>query len=63
MPKAGAILEPAKKSDYKSPHLDTVDKRYPSDHDENTKMPDTKHITPKSDHFISTQSMSDIQST
>lgn len=65
--KPKAMLEPAKEGDYKSPYLDNLDRRYSGDNDENTEMPDVKHITPISDHSISerttsTRSRSGIQS-
>ena len=62
------MLKPAEKSDYKSPHLDNFDRRYPGGNDEDTEIPDVKHITPISDPSISeritsTQSRLGIQST
>lgn len=52
------MLKPTKKRNYKSPHLANFDKKYPSDNDENIKMPDVKHITPISTFFINKYSIS-----
>lgn len=52
MLEAKTILEPVKKGDYKSPHLDNLDKRYLGDNDENMIIPNVKYITPISDHSI-----------
>lgn len=62
------MLKPAKKSDYKSLHLDNLDRRYLGNICKDTEMPDIKHITSISNYSInkptiSTQSKSSIQST
>ena len=46
MPKIKAKLEPAEKIDYKCPHLDNLNKKYPGNNNEDTEMPDVKQITP-----------------
>lgn len=53
MLEAKTILEPAEKSNYKSLHLNKFNRRYLGNNDEDIKMPDIKHIIPRSDHFIS----------
>lgn len=53
MPEAKAMLKSTKEGDYKSLHLANFERKYLSDNDENTKMPDVRHITPISDLFIS----------
>lgn len=67
-PEVKAMLEPAEKSDYKSPYLDNFDRRYLSDNNKNMEMPDVKYITLINNHSISeyitsTQSRSGIQTT
>lgn len=52
------MLEPAKKDDYKSPHINIFDKKHLSNNDENMKMPDIKHIIFINDHFISERTIS-----
>lgn len=69
-PEAEPILEPIEESDYKSPILDGLDRRDlgGNANDEDTEMPDVKHITPISERPISerttsTRLKSGIQST
>ena len=40
MPEAEAMLELAEKGDYKSLHLDNLDKKYLSNNDKDTEIPD-----------------------
>ena len=44
----------AEKSDYKSLHLDNLDRRYLGNNNEDTEMPDVKHIIPISECTTST---------
>lgn len=65
IPEAKAILEPAKKIDYKNLYLDNFNRKYLRDNYKDTKMLVIKHITPISVYFISkytifTQFSSDI---
>ena len=52
-PKAEAIAKPVEKNNYKSLHLNNLDRRYLGNNDKNTQMADVKHITPISDLSIS----------
>lgn len=45
------MLDLTRKGNHKSPHLANLNKRYPDDNDENTKISDINHITPISDRF------------
>lgn len=40
MPKAKTMLKLIEKSNYKSPHLDNLNKKYLSDNDKNMEIPD-----------------------
>lgn len=51
-PKAKILLEPIEENNYKNPHLANFDKKYPNYNDEDTEMPDVKHITPISKFSI-----------
>lgn len=57
-PEAKAMLELAKKGDYKNLHLVNLDRRYPGDNDKDTKIPDVKHIIFISDYSISERTTS-----
>ena len=62
------MLKLAEEGNYKSPHLDNLDRKYPGDNNNDTEMPDVKCITPINELFISkcttsTQLRSGIQST
>ena len=68
MPEAKAMLEPAEENNFKDPNLDNFDRKYLGDNDENTEMPNVKHIIPISEHSIgehtiSTKSRLNIQFT
>lgn len=68
MPKIEIILKPAEKSDYKSPYLDNLNRRYPDNNNEVIEISNVKPITPINDHFINeyttfTQLRSGIQFT
>lgn len=67
MSEAKTMLKLTKKGDYESSHLDNFDKRYSSNNDKDTEIPDIKHITSITDysinkHIIFTQSRLDILS-
>lgn len=47
-----AILELAKKSDYKNPYLNTLNKRYLDDNNKDIEMLDIKYIISISNYFI-----------
>lgn len=47
------MLEPTEEGDYESLHLANFDRRYQDNNNEDTKMPDVKHITRLSDSPIS----------
>ena len=46
------MLKLTEEGNYKSLHLDELDTKYPNDNNEDKKMPNIKHITHISDHFI-----------
>lgn len=52
MPEAKTIFKPVENSDYKSSHLDNLDRKYPSDKNKDLKMPDIRHIISINDHSI-----------
>lgn len=58
MPKAETILEPTEEGDYKSPHLDNLNRRYLGNNNKDREMPDVKHIIPISNHSISERTTS-----
>lgn len=67
MAKLEAMLEPTEEYNYESSHLVNLYRRYLGNNDENTEMPDVKHMTLindpfRSDRTTSTRPRSGIQS-